>query len=38
VNYLDKDIVDFALKHAMEKKVSYAEARAHSINHEELVV
>ncbi len=38
MNYLDKDIVDFALKHAMEKRVSYAEARAHSINHEELIV
>ena len=27
MNYLDKDIVDFALKHAMEKKVMVTEKK-----------
>lgn len=35
---LDKDIVDYALDYARSKKVEYAEARAHSTKHEELVI
>jgi len=35
---MDKDIVDFALKYAHDKKVDYAEIRAHSGNREELVM
>ena len=36
VNPLDKDIADFALQHALSKKVDYAEIRAHSNNYEGL--
>ena len=33
---MDKDIADFALQHALSKKVDYAEIRAHSNNYEGL--
>jgi TldD protein len=36
VKPLDKDIADFALQHALRKKVDYAEIRAHSNNYEGL--
>lgn len=35
---LDKDIVDYALEYARSKKAEYAEARAHNIKSEQLVI
>jgi len=38
VHCLDKNVADFTLEYAMSKKIDYAEVRAHSIKHEELVM
>jgi len=35
---LDKDLVDYALEYAKNKKIEYAEARAQSQNREEIVL
>jgi TldD protein len=35
---LDRDILEYSLKHALGKRVEYAEARAHSVYREEVLL
>lgn len=38
MDILDKDILEYALDHALTKRVEYAEARAHSVHHEQIII
>ena len=35
---MDRDILEYALDHALGKRVEYAEARAHSVHSEEIIM
>jgi len=38
VDILDKDILEYALDHALTKRVEYAEARAHKVRQEQIIL